>query len=74
MAVEMLPFRAEMPEKRVESPPACETAQRIQSLACSQEHGRSVTTVTLPCAHLVSWNNGGHAGQRAAGRARLAQA
>jgi hypothetical protein len=34
MAVEMLPFRAEMPEKRMESPPACETAQRIQSLAC----------------------------------------
>ncbi len=34
MAVEMPPFRAEMPEKRVESPPACKTAQRIQSLAC----------------------------------------
>jgi hypothetical protein len=34
MTVEMPPFRAEMPEKRVESPPACETAQRIQLLAC----------------------------------------
>jgi hypothetical protein len=34
MAVEMPPSREEMPEERLESPPACETAQRIQSLAC----------------------------------------
>jgi hypothetical protein len=34
MAVEMQPFREEMHEKRVESPPACKTAQRIQSLVC----------------------------------------
>ncbi len=31
---EMPPFRAEMPEKRVESPSACEAAQWIQLLAC----------------------------------------
>jgi hypothetical protein len=48
IAVEMPPLRAEMPEKREESPPACLTAQRIQSLACCREHGRRVAAVIPP--------------------------
>ena len=61
------------PEKRAESPPACKTAQRIQSLACCREHGRFVTTVTPSCAHLVSGKSGGQSSQRAAGRTRRVQ-
>ena len=72
-ATEMPPLRADTPEKRTESPPACLTGQRIQSLACCREHGRSVATVTPPRAHLVSGSNRGHPWQRAAGRVLFAQ-
>ena len=74
MAVEMPPFRAEMPEKRSELPPACSTAQRIMSLDCWREQGRFVATVDPPLTRFVSGKRGGHTVQRAAGLARLQQA
>jgi hypothetical protein len=40
IAVEVPTLRAEVPEKREELPPACMTAQRIQSLAFCRVHGR----------------------------------
>ena len=72
-ATEMPPLRGEIPEKRAESPPACATYHLIQSLACCQEQGRLVATVTPPFVHLVSGKSGGHTSQRAAGRARFGQ-
>jgi hypothetical protein len=44
----MPPLGAEMPEKREESPPACMTTQRIQSLTCCRVHGHCKATVTPP--------------------------
>ena len=65
IATEMPPFLAERTEKRAESPPACATAQRIQSLACCREHGRFVTTVPPPRAYLVCRKSGEQSSQRA---------
>jgi hypothetical protein len=59
IAVEMPPLRAEMPEKREESPPACSTAQLIRLLACCREHGRRVAAVIPSLAQCVSGNRGG---------------
>ena len=68
----MPPLRAEMPEKREESPPACLTAQRIQSLACCRVHGRCVAAVVPPLAQCVSGHSGGQSSHAAAGLARFA--
>jgi hypothetical protein len=72
ITVEMTPLRAEMPEKREESPPACLIAQRIQSLACCREHGRRVAAVIPPLAQCVSGNSGGQSSHATAGLARFA--
>jgi hypothetical protein len=58
MAAEISPLRAEIPEKREESLPACVTAQRIQSLACCRAHGQCVATVTPPGVQRESVNSG----------------
>jgi hypothetical protein len=68
----MPPLRAEMLEKREEPPPACLTAQRIQSLACCSEHGRRVAAVIPPLAQCVSGNSGGQSSHAAADLARSA--
>ena len=61
------------PGKRSEWPPACATAQRIQSLACCLEHGLLLSTVIPPREHLVAGKSGKQNSQRAAGRWRLVQ-